>query len=371
MSKILILTNSAEGLYLFRKELLCALKSDGHNLLVSVPPDKYCEKIEKLGCKVCVTHFERRGMNPLKDIQLIRKYLSFLHKEIPNIVLSYTIKPNIYGGLACQLNRVPYICNITGLGTALENQSILSKVLLICYKYSMKKAKCIFFQNESNRKFMNEHGIACGNYRMLPGSGVNLTEHPYMEYPSEEDGIKFLAVMRIMRDKGIEEYLKAAQYIKEKYPKVSFYLAGDYEEETREQYEMMIKILEEQGIIHYLGHIDNVHERMAKCHVIVHPSYHEGLSNVLLEAAACGRPVLASDISGCIETFLERESGFAFAVKSANALITAIEKILELSYEERRNMGIAGRAWVEKNYDRTIIIEAYREIINYIDTDRR
>lgn len=357
------MTNSAEGLYLFRKELLCALKSDGHTVSVSVPDDRYCEKIEALGCRLYVTSFERRGMNPLKDLQLIRKYWSLLRKIRPDWVFTYTIKPNIYGGFVCRLNRVPYLCNITGLGTALENQGILSRVLLQMYQYSMGRARCIFFQNESNRKFMKEHGIARGNDRMLPGSGVNLAEHSYVEYPPEDGGIRFLAVMRIMRDKGIEEYLAAARCLKQRHENVEFWLAGAYEEESRKQYEPLIGQLESTGIIRYLGHVDNAGEVMAQSHVIVHPSYHEGLSNVLLEAAACGRPVLASNISGCVETFSDGRSGFAFAVKSAEAIVEAMEKIYVLSCEERRSMGKAGRMWVEKHFDRNIIIEAYREAI--------
>ncbi len=184
MSKILILTNSAEGLYLFRKELLCALRSDGHTLAVSVPDDNYCEKIEALGCRVLVTDFERRGMNPLKDLQLAGKYWSLLHSEQPDWVFAYTIKPNIYGGAVCRLGRVPYICNITGLGTALENPGLLGRVLLVMYRYAVGRARCVFFQNEKNRGFMKEHGIARGRDRLLPGSGVNLTEHAYTEYLS-------------------------------------------------------------------------------------------------------------------------------------------------------------------------------------------
>lgn len=357
------MTNSAEGLYLFRKELLCALQADGHTVLVSVPDDRFCEKIEALGCRLHVTPFERRGMNPFRDLQLVRKYWSLLHEERPDWVFTYTIKPNIYGGFVCRLNRVPYICNITGLGTALENQGILSRVLLMMYRYSMGKAQCIFFQNEHNRKFMKEHGIACGNDHMLPGSGVNLTEHSCIAYPPEDDGIRFLAVMRIMRDKGIEEYLAAARSMKQRHDNVEFWLAGAYEEEAREQYEPLIQQLGGTGIIRYLGHVDNVGEVMAQSHVIVHPSYHEGLSNVLLEAAACGRPVLASNISGCIETFSDGRSGLAFAAKSVEALVEAMEKFCALTCDERRSMGKYGRMWVEKHFDRDFIIEAYREAI--------
>lgn len=364
--KILVLTNYANGLYLFRKELLLAFMEDGHEICVSLPPDENVDKLLKLSpdgkyAEIIETPFERRGNNPIKDFGLFRTYLRLLKKHNPDIVLTYTIKPNLYGGLACSIKRVPYICNITGLGTAIENPGLLSKILLLFYRISMKKAKRVFFQNKKNLEFMNTHRIAAYNSKLLPGSGVNLTEHPYENYPSEENGICFLAVIRIMKDKGIEEYLQAAQSVKEKYNGVRFCLVGEYEEETRELYEPQIRELHDGEVIKYFGHVDDVKGIMAQSHVIVHPSYHEGLSNVLLEAAACGRPVLASDINGCIETFEEGKSGFAFRTKSVEALVEAIEKILALSQPQRKEMGIAGRKWVEKNFDRNIIIEAYRD----------
>jgi galacturonosyltransferase len=163
-----------------------------------------------------------------------------------------------------------------------------------------------------------------------------------------------------MKDKGIDEYLEAAQIVRKSHQNVEFRLVGEYEEEEREHYEPVIRSLEDKGIIKYYGHINNVSEVMADSHVIVHPSYHEGLSNVLLEAASCGRPVLAGNINGCIETFIQGESGFAFEIKSTKALVESVEKILALSYEERKNMGIAGRRWVEEKFDRNIVLQAYR-----------
>ena len=364
--KILILTNYANGLYLFRKELLLALIADGHEISVSLPPDENVDKLRGLSLKgkgpeIIETPFERRGNNPIKDMGLFKTYLRLLKQQKPDLVFTYTIKPNLYGGLACRIKRVPYICNVTGLGTAIENAGILSKILLLFYRISMKKARRVFFQNSKNLSFMHQHGIAVANSKLLPGSGINLEEHPFEDYPSEEQGICFLAVIRIMKDKGIEEYLAAAQMMKARHKQSEYYLVGEYEEETRSIYEPRIKELQEKDIIKYLGHIDYVKDVMAKCHVIVHPSYHEGLSNVLLEAAACGRPVLASDINGCIETFVEGESGFSFDIKNTKALVEAMEKILTLSPSQRKLMGVAGRAWVEKNFDRNIVIEAYRD----------
>lgn len=364
MKKLLILTNDANGLYLFRKELIESFMADGYEIVVSLPSDKNCEKIEKLGCKIVEAKLERRGNNPIKDGKLFLSYCHLIRKIRPKVVLTYTIKPNLYGGLACRLLRVPYLCNITGLGTAIENESMLSRILLKVYKISTKNANCVFFQNEKNKTFMNRHGIACNNYKMLPGSGVNLTKHIFREYSSEGDKIKFLAVIRIMKDKGIEEYLQAAQILHEKYKNLEFGLVGDYEEESRHIYEPLVKTLVDKNIIKYYGHVDNVPQLMAESHVIVHPSYHEGLSNVLLEAAACGRPVLASNINGCVETFIEGKSGFSFEIKSTEALVEAVEKILKFSFEQRRQMGISARAWVEDKFDRNLVLQAYNEELN-------
>ncbi len=374
---ILILTNYANGLWLFRKELLIAFLEDGHKVSVSLPPDENVEKLKTIqlnGSKLNIieTPFERRGNNPVKDFGLFKTYMKLLKSENPDVVLTYTIKPNLYGGLACRISRVPYICNITGLGTAIENEGLLSKILLKFYAISMKKAKCVFFQNTGNRDFMNDHNVARNNNKMLPGSGINLSEHPFMEYPSDEENgkITFLTVGRIMKDKGIDEYLEAAKTIKERYSNVEFWLIGDYEDDEREHYEPLIKSLEDNGIIIYYGHSDNVQNFMAQSHAVVHPSYHEGLSNVLLEADACGRPVLAGNISGCKETFVDGVSGFAFETKNIQSLVEAMEKFISLSYNERKNMGIAGRRWVEEKFDRNIVLQAYRDELGTLKGDK-
>ncbi|MDD6203094.1 MAG: glycosyltransferase family 4 protein [Lachnospiraceae bacterium] len=364
--KVLILSNYANGLYLFRKELLCALLEKGYEVLVSVPQDENCVKIENLGCRLIPVKLERRGNNPIRDYALFKTYRKLLDKERPAVVLTYTIKPNLYGGLACRMKATPYLVNITGLGTALENPGMLGRILLHFYKISTKRANCVFFQNDGNRQFMQERGIATENSRLLPGSGVNLKEHPAAPYPTEDKGIIFLAVLRIMKDKGIEEYLAAAERIKREYPDTHFYLVGEYEEETRELYEPLILKLSDMGIIRYFGHIDNVPKVMAESHVIVHPSYHEGLSNVLLEAAAAARPVLASDIPGCRETLMPGLSGILFQPKDTESLVQAIKTILSYSETDRREMGQQGREYVEAVFDRKKVTAAYLEEISKI-----
>ena len=361
--KIVIISNYANGLILFRKEVISSFIENNDEVIISIPWDENCSKLEELGARIAPSHLERRGMNPLKDFKLLLEYLSLLKTEKPDIVLTYTIKPNLYGGLASALKKIPYMMNITGLGTALENPGLLGKILITFYKIVTAKAKCVFFQNSGNMKFMQDRGIAQNNSKLLPGSGVNLDEHPFEKYPSEEKGIRILAVLRIMKDKGIEEYFEAAQVLSSKYSNISFELVGEYEEDSRSKYEPMICAFEKQGILKYYGHIDNVPEVMANSHIIVHPSYHEGLSNVCLEAAACGRPVLTTDVPGCRETIIP-DSGILFSARSREALISALETILSYTYEQREQMGISGRKYIECHFSRQIVVDIYQNAIN-------
>lgn len=365
MGRILILANSSSGLYGFRNELVLDMLKM-HEVYASLPDETNNKELMEEGCQIIKTEFNRRGMNPAKDMKLFLTYLRYLKEMKPDMVLLYTIKPNLYGGLACRLKSVPYISNITGLGTTLQKDNLLSRFLLAFYRISTKKAQCIFFQNKENMSFMQDKKVGIKNAKLLPGSGVNLKENCYQPYPSEDNGIRFFAVLRIMKDKGIEEFLTAAEKIHKKDNRYQFTLAGEYEAETKEKYKPWIDRLIEQGILRYLGYIPNVKEVMADSHVIIHPSYHEGLSNVLLEAAACGRPVLASDVPGCRETLQNGITGELFAAKDSDSLICAIEKMISYTEEKRRMMGKYGRKYVEDHFDRNIVVEHYRNELKKI-----
>ncbi len=357
--RILVLANYANGLWLFRRELIQAFIDEGHEVLISVPPDENCDKLRNLGWKLFETPLDRHGVNPVKDLSLYKCYKRLIKSFKPDVVLTYTIKPNIYGATAARIKHIPYICNITGLGKAIEGGGILSWVLISMYRFSTGKARKVFFQNEGNMKVMQDKGIARKNAGLLPGSGVNTTEHPLREYPGEADGIRILAVLRVMRDKGVGEYLDAAQDLGKRRPEIKFELVGEYEEDEREIYEPRIRELSDKGLLKYYGHIDNVEEVMASSHIIAHPSYHEGMSNVLLEAAACGRPIVTCDIPGCREAVLPGRSGILFEPQSAKALMEAIEKVADLSFEQRKAMGLEGRKHIEEKFDRSSIILTY------------
>lgn len=360
--KILILSNHHTYTYNFRKELIKKLLDEGYKVYVTFPYGEKVKQLEKIGCKYIESPLDRRGMNPVTDFKLIKSYYSIINKLKPSLVLSYTIKPNIYGGIVCSRLKIPFIANVTGLGTALENRSFLQKIIILLYKYAFKGASCVFFQNESNKDFFIEKGISLKRYKVIPGSGVNVDEFPYQEYPINNNILKFLFIGRIMRDKGIEELIKAARRLKGEYKNLQFDALGFCEDEFKEKAEL----LEKENIIIFHGVKDNVCEYLSECHAVINPTYHEGMSNVLLEAAATGRPVLASNIPGCREIFDEGVSGLGFDAKNVDSLIDTIKKFIKLSPDKKKNMGIAGRKKVENEFNRKIIVDAYLKEINGI-----
>ena len=349
--KILVLANFGMGVYKFRKELMENLIERGHKVYISLPFDEYVPRLKELGCKCINTKVDRRGTNPFLDLNLLIFYSKLLRKIRPDIVLTYTIKPNVYGGIACRMTRTPYIANVTGLGTAIENKGRLKELIMVLYKLALKNATCIFFQNRSNRKLFLQKGIVKNKTKVIPGSGVNLDLHKYEDYPREEEGIHLLYIGRIMKSKGIEELLHAAQRIKQTFPKVHFDLVGFCEEGYAKE-------------LQRYGQQDEVHSFIKNSHAIILPSYHEGLSNVLLEAASTGRPILASRVPGCMETFEEGITGLGFEPRNVESLVETIQQFIQLPYEMKKEMGIAGRKKMEREYDRNIVISAYiRQII--------
>lgn len=365
MKKILILANCASGLYDFRNELLLRLLTE-YEVHVGLPDEEEVPEIAGEGCVVHHTSLERRGMNPLKDGRLFAAYLKLMREIRPDVVLTYTIKPNIYGSLCCRMLRIPYIVNITGLGSVFEEGGLLQKMVVLLYRIALKSASCVFFQNVRNRQIFSEFGIKGKKDRLVPGSGVNLDRHSFEEYPEEEKPVKFLFVGRIMKEKGTDELLYAAEELKKEYPDVLFEIVGSYEEDYRE----LIERKQQEGIVHLTGYQKEIHPFYREASAVVVPSYHEGMSNVVLEAAATGRPVLASDIPGCREGLEDGASGFAFAPRDGKAFLQALRKFMALSMKERIQMGRNARNKMEREFDRKTVVDAYEEEIKHC-TDRR
>lgn len=357
--KILVFANYGMGLYKFRKELLIELVSQKNEVFVSLPDDEYRNKLEDLGCQFIDTPVSRRGTNPITDLRLLIKYNNIIKQIKPDIVLSYTIKPNVYGGLACRLNNTPFIANITGLGTAVENGGILQKISLFLYRISLRQAKCVFFQNKENLSFLSKK-IRLGKHRLIPGSGVNLNDYSLLDYPP--DGvIHFLFIARVMKEKGIDQYLDAAEYIKKHYPNIIFHIVGFCED----AYEDRLNALQDKGIIQYHGLQNDVTAFYKISHCVVHPTYYpEGMSNVLLESAACGRPIITTNRSGCREIVNNGENGYLVEERNSQELIEKIEKFMQLKQETKIKMGLAGRKKVEREFNRKLVVENYLDEIN-------
>lgn len=360
--KIMILANNDAGLYKFRLELLEELVKK-HEVLICLPDGDYIENMVELGCKfIPCTCLERQGTNPLKDLTLMKFYKNTLKQHKPDIVFTYTIKPNSYGGMVCGMLKIPYVSNITGLGTAIENESWMQKIALTIYKTGLRKAQKVFFQNTANRDFMVQKNVLKGPYDLLPGSGVNLSRYEVSEYPSK-DTVDFVFVGRMMKEKGIENYMEAAEYIRAKYPETRFHICGSYEQDYRERLEK----LQQEGVVIYHGIVKDMVAIYKEMSCTIHPSYYpEGLSNVLLESSACARPIITTDRAGCREVIDDGKNGFICKQNNTKDLIQQIEKFLALSREERKQMGLAGRAKVEKEFNRQIVIDKYLQEIEKI-----
>lgn len=358
MGRVLILTNSSGGLYDFRNEFVQALAAE-NEVFISMPDDTKEKELQAEGCRIIRTAINRRGINPLEDLKLYRTYSKMMKELKPDLVVTYTIKPNIYGGFAAGRHRIPYIATITGLGGAFDKTGLLLKVIVTMYRMGLKKASCVFFQNEENRGIFQKYGITAKKNRMVMGSGVNLDRHRYEKYPTGED-THFLFVGRVMKERGILEFIEAAKKLHS--DRVFFDIMGYCDED----YQDLLDTLEKQGVLHQIGFHTEVHEYLAKASAIVVASFHEGMSNALIEGAATGRPVIASNISGCLEAFEEGRTGFGFTPGRSEELIAAMEKFLALSTEERAEMGRNAREKMEKEFDRKLVTGEYMDEVHQI-----
>src|SRR5699024_8034977 len=361
MKKIVILSNHHVYTYNFRKEIIQRLIKEKYKVYVVLPYGEKVKLLSEMGCKFINIKLDRRGKNPFKDLKLLYSYYKILKKIKPDAVLSYTIKPNIYGGIVCRMLKIPFYPNITGLGSAVENKSLIQRQLIRLYRLAYKNASCVFFQNEENYKFFVDNNIKINNYEIIPGSGVNTDEFSLLPYPPDEL-VRFVFISRIMKEKGIDQYIEAAKYIRKEYPFTRFHVLGFCEEE----YEAQLNDLDNKAIIQYHGMQDDVKKFHEFTHCTIHPTYYpEGMSNVLLESAASGRPVITTDRSGCREIVDHGVNGYIVEQKNSHDLIKKIEKFLNLSYEQKKNMGLDGHKKVEKEFDRQIVVNEY---IKHIET---
>ena len=352
MAKIFIATNHSYMLYRFRKELIAELLKN-NSVTLSMPFVGHEKDFEAMGCKCINTDIDRRGINPKTDLNLLLTYFNQIKQEKPDKIITYSIKPNIYCGLAARLKKIPYFVNVQGLGTAFQNKK-LATIVSLMYKTGTGKAKTIFFENNANAQiFVDKKIIKKDKITILNGAGINLDTYKYSEYP-DDSVVKFLYLGRIMKEKGIDELLEAFKILKNEFcDKVSLDMVGFFEDE----YKDIIEDLHERNIINFHGFQTDTNPYYEKCNCVVLPSYHEGLSNVLLEASATGRPVITSDIPGCKETVDDNKSGYLVNVKDVDDLYKKMKDFVLLSKELKAEMGKNARGKVEREFDKKQVVK--------------
>ena len=352
MSKILIITNHSYMLYRFRLELIQELLKS-HEVVLSMPFVGHEDDFQALGIRCIKTDVDRRGINPATDLKLFRTYQKLLKAEQPDLVITYSIKPNIYGGLACRMAGIPYCANVQGLGTAFQRKGLAQFVTLL-YKLALGKAKTVFFENSANAEEFCRRGIIPAEKEtVLPGAGINLERYPYIPYPKNE-AVHFLYLGRIMREKGMDELFSAMRRLHEQYGDgVVLDIVGFYDDDYKAQVEQLVG----EGIAVYHGFQSDPVPYYAAADCVVLPSYHEGMSNVLLEAAATGRPVITSDIPGCREAVEDGRTGFLCKAKDPISLCKQMSRMASASYEERQAMGRAGHEKIIREFAKQLVVE--------------
>lgn len=352
MSKIFIATNHSYMLYRFRKELIAELLKD-NSVTISMPFVGHEKDFEAMGCKCINTEIDRRGINPKTDLKLLLTYNKLIKNEKPDKIITYSIKPNIYCGLLASLRKIPFYVNVQGLGTAFQSKK-LAPIVTAMYKAAIRKAKTVFFENNANaQEFIDRKIIKKDSITVLNGAGINLDTFAYTDYP-DDSVVKFLFIGRIMKEKGIDELFNAFIKLKKEFgEKVSLDIVGFFEDE----YKTIVEELSEKNIINFHGFQTDTIPYYRNCNCTVLPSYHEGLSNVLLESSATGRPVITSDIPGCKEAVNDNKSGYLVKVKNTDDLYEIMKKFVLLPKEEKSEMGRNARTKMENEFDKKQVVK--------------
>ena len=349
--RILIVTNHSYMFYRFRKELVETLMRE-HEVILSTPFVGHEDDLRAMGLRCIETKIDRRSVNPFKDMKLLKTYRRMLDQIRPDLVMTYSIKPNIYMGTACKAKGIPYAANVQGLGTAFE-RPVLSDLVSVMYRGALGKAKTVFFENEENaRFFLHKNIITAQQVKVLPGAGINLEEYLYV--PLRDDGVcSFLFVGRIMKEKGVDEFFAAAKAIKaELGERVAFDVVGFYEDAYKETMDQLAA----EGVIRFHGFQTEVRPFYEAADCVVLPSYHEGMSNVLLEGAATGRALITSNIPGCREAVEDGISGYLCPARDAERLTRAMGDFARQSFDRQAQMGQSGRTLVARKFHKQLVV---------------
>ncbi len=363
--KLIMVANTSWSVFNFRHSLIKELLNCGVELYVIAPEDKFSAKLTEMGCQVLDLPMQAKGVNPIADLALMLCLLRHYREIKPDFIIHYTIKPNIYGSLAAKLADIPSLAITTGLGYTFVNQNLVSQVARQLYKFAFRYPKEVWFLNEDDRRaFLEHHLIEPNKAVLLHGEGVNLNHFVPTDKPQPDENIRFLLIARMLRDKGVCEFVEAARQIRQRYPNAIFQLLGDCGVPNpsvigREE----IAQWEREGVVEYLGTTDDVRPIIAQADCLVLPSYREGIPRTMIESAAMAKPLIVSDAPGCRDVVLDGQTGYLCEVKNAQSLAQRCEQFLTLSDSEKQAMGKAGRSFMEAKFDEKLVIKQYFETL--------
>lgn len=367
--KILFVSNTSWSLTNFRRGLLRSLQDDGWEVVTAAPED---DSSSRLGAEfnwIPVLHLERKGLNPGKDLLLLLELMRILRSERPDLVVSFTIKPNIYTPVAARLVGAKCICSVTGLGYTFNRRSPLSRLVTLMYRTAFRLAARVGFQNREDLALFTGGRIVPAEKAFLtPGSGVDLerfSQHDRTAGGDAPDGMRFLFAGRMLREKGVGEYAAAARAVRRKHGSAVFQLLGPLDpgnpggigQET-------IRSWEAEGSLRYMGETEDVRPFLAEADAVVFPSYYrEGIPRILLEAAAMGKPIITTDSVGCREVVDQGVNGFLVPPRDAEALTETLFRFIGMGDAERSLMGERSRRKAERDFDERIVIALYKDAI--------
>ncbi|MBC6991064.1 glycosyltransferase family 4 protein [Hymenobacter sp. BT491] len=369
--RVAIVINTSWNIWNFRRSLVKALQAAGHEVLAIAPPDAYSARLEtELGCRYVPIVMENKGTNPVKDALLTRRFYQIYRRERPDVVLQYTIKPNIYGTLAARIAGIPSINNVSGLGTVFIIKNLVSRVALGLYRFAFQFPYRVFFQNDDDRQLFLQNGLVRpGITDLLPGSGIDTERfQPAAQFVRNEP-FTFLMIARVLYEKGVEEYFEAARLVRAAVPGTRVQLLGGIDESGNIGVKQAV--LEEwlqAGNVEYLGTSDNVAEHIRRADCVVLPSYREGTPKTLLEAAAMGKPIVTTDVPGCRETVVNGLNGLLCKVRNAADLAEKMQQVLHLAPTQLAAMGKASRQLAEQKFDERIVLEKYLRLVSEVGT---
>lgn len=365
---IMLTVNASWNIWNFRHGLIRDFIADGHTITLLAPPDESVQKLEELGCRCIPLAMSPAGLNPAEGVRLAMTFRRVFQQERPDVILSYTIKNNIFGAFAAKPLGIPFIPNITGLGTAFLSGRALEAVARFLYRNAFRNLPAIFFQNKDDRDLFIRLGLLTQEQtRILPGSGINLDHFAPADAPHSSEAVTFLMIARLLRDKGAVEFVDAARKIRARLPNTRFQMLGALGADNVSAIDAQtLNGWVAEGAIEYLGTCTDVRPHIASADCVVLPSYREGAPRTLIEAAAMARPVIATDVPGC-RAVVERDvSGFLCEARSADSLAAAMRRFIDLNHEERAAMGRAGRSLMERQFDEAFIVASYRNVISAV-----